>query len=50
MPPKRKAASTKAQQSTTTTDFTKLSVAKLKEECTARNLDISGKKSDLLKR
>ena len=53
MPPKRKAPapSTKVMgQSTNTTDFSKLSVAKLKEECKARSLDASGKKADLLKR
>jgi len=49
MPPKRKSAA-KTNASAVTTEFTKLKVAELKKECEQRNLDTSGKKSDLVNR
>jgi len=63
MPPKRKAASkTKAttikkeapavqpKATTEDVDYSKLTVSKLKDECTARSLETTGKKAELVKR
>ncbi|XP_057311837.1 protein mono-ADP-ribosyltransferase PARP3-like isoform X2 [Hydractinia symbiolongicarpus] len=49
MPPKRKIVS-KSKTSNEDTDFSKLSVAKLKEECKLRSLACDGRKADLIKR
>jgi len=48
--PKRKTAAVVAAAATSSVDFKKLTVALLKQECGNRNIDSTGKKSDLIQR